>query len=130
MAYLNGKVTSVIKIVTDVIIILCCIVRWYILRHKRSKGVAISNYLFALSVACETWATVLATLVLFRGDDYLAEYGTELGNAFLLNEFVLKVCSSWVWWGGGGVVSADLMGTRESRWRSGHTLDIISRSAF
>lgn len=88
---LSGVVVAVVKLVTDVIAVGCCVLRWYILRKKKSAGTQWSHVLFTSAVLCEVAATVLSTMVLLDADAYIAKHGLAVGQLYLLNETVLKV---------------------------------------
>lgn len=86
---LSGSVVAIVKLTTDAIAIGCCILRWYIVK-KPTGGTQLSHVLFAAAVLCEVAATVLSTMVLLAGDDYIREHGLEKGQLYLRDEFVLK----------------------------------------
>lgn len=88
---LSGTIVTVVKLVTDVIAVGCCILRWYILRRKKSAGTQWSHVLFTTAVLCEVSATILSTMVLLDGDAYIRKNGLAAGQLYLLNEWILKV---------------------------------------
>ncbi|KAI5810437.1 hypothetical protein BZA77DRAFT_171000 [Pyronema omphalodes] len=90
---LNGTIVCIVKLTTDFAAILCCVLRWYILRKqtRQTLGSRLSHALFALSILFEIAATIQSSTVLLDGDAYIKKHGLEAGQMYLLNEQVLKV---------------------------------------